>query len=315
MKTLRSAVLGILAALGSGILVLSALSTGLLEGFMIPEPTETIRPTLPLPNLTPVAQAAATNTQIPPQEPSQTSLPPTQTSCPQPAGWELYIIQPGDQLEQLAESRGITLTALLKANCLFSEMVMAQAVIFLPPLPTLTITSTETLSVTSTSTARPIVCGPPAGWVRYTIQPGDTLYQISRLYRVTVWQLQQANCLFTDTIRAGSRLWVPNVATSTFTFTPVIPVQPSATFTVTITPSRTLTRTATATRTPTSSPTVTPSATATITLTPTSTSTPSVTPTHTLTSTPTPTPTDTVTPSATPTDTPTPTPTDTPDGG
>ncbi len=315
MKTLRGAVLGILAALGSGILVLSALSTGLLEGFMIPVPTETVRPTLPLPNLTPVAQSVSTDTETPAQKPSQTSLPPTQTSCPQPAGWEAYIIQPGDQLGHLAESRGITLTALLRANCLFSEMVMAQAVIFLPPLPTLTITRTETLAVTTTLTPRPIVCGPPAGWVRYTIQPGDTLYQISRLFRVTVWQLKQANCLITDTIRAGSRLWVPNVATSTFTFTPIIPVQPSATLTATFTPSITLVPTATVTRTPTPSPTVTPSATATVTLTFTSTSTPSVTPTHTLTSTATPTPTDTITPSATPTDTPTPTPTDTPDGG
>jgi LysM repeat protein len=91
----------------------------------------------------------------------------------------------------------------------------------------MTMTQTETSTPTSTKTRTPSptltttdpageVCGPPQGWVQYTVQPGDNLYQISLKFRTTVAALQAANCMGgSSIIVAGERIWVPNVATST----------------------------------------------------------------------------------------------------
>ena len=97
--------------------------------------------------------------------------------------------------------------------------------------PTTTLTSSPTASVTSTTTPTsttsplppptyfpttppqpPAGCGPPASWVIYIVQPGDTLYSISRMYSVTVEQLKFANCLTSNSIYPGQQLYVPNVA-------------------------------------------------------------------------------------------------------
>ena len=111
--------------------------------------------------------------------------------------------------------------------------------------PTATLTSSPTASVTSTTTPTsttsplppptyfpttppqpPAGCGPPASWVIYIVQPGDTLYSIGRTYSVTVEQLIFANCLTSTAIYPGQQLYVPNVApqypTPTNTIGPVV---------------------------------------------------------------------------------------------
>jgi hypothetical protein len=126
--------------------------------------------------------------------------------------------------------------------------------IYLPPVLTATIEFSPT--VTQTATITPIPCGPPAGWVLYTIRQGDTLLQISRLFRVSVWELKNANCLTGDAIRAGAQVWVPNVPMSTFTYTPER--NKSATPGVTYTTTYTVTDTTAPTMTETPVPTETP---------------------------------------------------------
>ncbi|MEW5830493.1 MAG: LysM peptidoglycan-binding domain-containing protein, partial [Chloroflexota bacterium] len=106
-------------------------------------------------------------------------------------------------------------------------------------------------------------CAPPLGWVRnYIVQPGDTLFRISGLYGISASQLQRGNCLNSTLIVPGQRLWVPNVATRTFTASPTGPASatPSPTPTGTPSPSNTPapdteTPTPTDTATPTESPT------------------------------------------------------------
>lgn len=95
------------------------------------------------------------------------------------------------------------------------------------PTATHTATPTATLTATLTSSPTPSLtptgqCGPPAGWVQYTIQRGDTLSGLSVRYRTTIGALRQANCLTGDVIYAGRLLWVPNV-TPRATPTPVSP--------------------------------------------------------------------------------------------
>lgn len=296
MKSVRSGIIGFLSVLFSGAVVFGALSLGALEGTLTLPPTSTVRPTLPIPNLTPIGMVSSPT--IVPFSP--TPLPATQTVCPPPPGWVVYVVRSGDTLSNLASQRSVTLEQILQANCLATQLILPDTQIYLPPQPVST-QLIPTLSATflNTATLRP-VCGPPPGWIRYTVQVGDTLTRLSGLYRVTVWQLRTANCLVSDLIRAGSRLWVPNVATSTFTAGP--PDQddtptplPTVTQTHTIVPSLPATSTATATGTPTSTstststiipiPTGTPTPTATSTIQPTSTSTPTDEPTPTETST------------------------------
>lgn len=197
--------------------------------------------------------------------PSPTATIPPSTSCPAPNGWEAYIVQVGDTLASLAARYHTTENALQEANCLIGKSLIPDTRIYVPA---------------SAPTSTPIPCGPPYGWVKYTVQAGDNLYRLSLAYRVTVTGLQNANCMgYSTNIKAGEELYVPNVPTST----------PAATNTAAPTKTGTPTSTLSA---PTASPSTTPTEefpTATATATATATS--SATATNTATALPSPTPT------------------------
>lgn len=196
------------------------------------------------------------------------TLPPPPPSCQPPSGWVAIVVAPGETLDSLAQAYGTTVEALALANCLIVDTLLPGTILYVPPL---------------SPTAPPVViCGPPARWVFYFVQPGDTLYHIAWSFGITVSQLQSANCLGgSTTIHVGQRLYVPNV-----------PIR---------TPIYTLTSTPTATLTDTATP-----------LLPTSTATPTATLPELPSSTPSPTATETPTPTGAPADTPTPTPTPSP---
>lgn len=243
----------IFTSIALALIVLGAMIASLSEGQIISPPTPTLFPTLPPPNLTPISQI-----QTPAVIPyTSTALPPTQTACPPPAGWQIHTVQAGETIGELAIQYGISVQELLAANCLSSEISIAGAQLFIPPVLTSTPSIIPTLSLTISPTAAR--CLPPRGWVKYTVKPGDTLTRLSGLYRVSVWELKRANCLSSDFIWAGTRLYVPNVATSTFTD---VPEQPQPT--QPILPSATKTTLPTSTNTPmppTPQPSLTPSGT------------------------------------------------------
>ena len=141
--------------------------------------------------------------------------------------------------------------------------------------------------VSPTSSKTRVPCGPPSGWVRYTVQAGNTMYSLSHAYGVSISQLQRANCMSSGqyNLTTGQTIWVPNVitrtprASATPSLTPVSIIFPTITKPATITP--TPTQTGTSTTAPTVPPTFThtatvpppttpPTATATITAFPTS---------------------------------------------
>lgn len=239
MQALRQLGGGLVLGLLSLIIVIGAITLALAEGYVpppppTPTPTQTALPFIP--------GEAASSTPLAPsptETPSASPVPPT--NCPPPNGWILVPILTGDTLENLAARYRTTPEALRAANCLLSPNLLPGYGIYVPPVPA----------------ATPIPCGAPAGWVQYVVQPGDNLYRISQLFRVTVSQLQQANCLgYSTTIYVGQRLWVPNVATSTSPATPIDIIFD------TVTPVATDTLPPTSTPPPTNTPTeVPPSAT------------------------------------------------------
>jgi len=109
------------------------------------------------------------------------------------------------------------------------------------PVPSSTVTMTSTGTPTELPTLN--VCFLRSDWPVYQVQEGDTLPRVARITGSTVEDLMLANCLLTETISAGQRLYVPWLPVNTST---VIP-----TLTLTFTPSATATNTVTDTFTPT----------------------------------------------------------------
>ncbi len=77
-------------------------------------------------------------------------------------------------------------------------------------LATATPTVTPTPGPTPAAGATPSGCPPPpANWIVYTIQSGDTLYRLSKLYNVSVDDLARVNCISDNKIYVGQSLYVP----------------------------------------------------------------------------------------------------------
>ena len=277
MDVLRQIGGSILLAMFSVALVIGGISLALAESYVPeipPTPTNTLAP-VPVfssPTTQPIVMFTPTLF-----VPSATVPPPT--TCPPPTGWIPTTVQPNDDLVTLALRYQSTPENLKVANCLFSNNLPTGSIIYVPPVPTRTT----------------IPCGPPVGWVRYTVQPGNTMTSLSQAFGVSISQLQFANCMSPNQyyLAVGQSLWVPNVptrtprATATATLTPISIIFPTLTRTATSTPTASLaptstdvptstnvpTSTATGTATGTASPppTATPTATATITAFPSST--------------------------------------------
>ena len=247
MQSLRQIGAGILLGVISVVIVLGGLALALAEGGMVPAvstafPTEntpsgeiviTTFPTLPLLTFTDTPRgpdATATVTLTPP---------PTLMNCPPPAGWLPIVTQPYDTLASLAQTYRTTVDLLRVNNCLLNDQLIANSILYVPPLPTSTL----------------IPCGAPLNWGYYTVIAGDTLYRLSLLYRVTVTALMQANCLNTSVIRPGQVLRVPNVPTST---APISANTPTSTPTPALSPTEGTTETPTLTPTEGAAETITP---------------------------------------------------------
>lgn len=264
MEWLRQAGSGLLFGLVCIAIVIGGFALSMVEGGIATSPAPSVTlpvstPATPIaalsPTLPPVSftQAANLSTDTPLPTPTLTfTPPPPPTNCPPPLGWVAVVVQLYDTLPGLAQTYNISIEALRQANCLVSDQLVPGSFLYVPPLPT----------------ATSIPCGAPRGWVSYVVQPGDTLFSLSQLFRVSVADLQRANCLGNSTfIQAGKVLKVPNVPTST----PRYSATPSATFIVI----REETGTPTATTTPLAPTTEAPSQTPAL---PTSTPSPSNTP-------------------------------------
>ncbi len=277
MKSLRPALIGIVTALFSMTMVLGGLSLALAEGgvtelSLLPT-NPPITPTLYIP---PTALPDTPSPTPPPATliPTHTSTTiPTDSCQEQPEGWVLYNVQDGDTLQALANRYAIPVEQVMQANCMVIPTLLAGTYIYLPPTipsPTATATKqptpTRTLLVqvlTFTITSFTIPCGPPPGWVLYTVQKDDTLYRLSQIFGVAVYQLQHANCMGQSiVIHLGSRIFVPFLLPSS-TSQPTMTLTPKPTSTTistsipTIIPTTILTSIPTPVPSP--SPTITPS--------------------------------------------------------
>jgi LysM repeat protein len=77
-----------------------------------------------------------------------------------------------------------------------------------PTTPTLSATPIATAAPTQANRLLPS-CPRPAGWSLYTVRRGDTLPALAWRSGMTTYALMQANCLSSQVISAGQRLYVP----------------------------------------------------------------------------------------------------------
>jgi len=199
-------------------LMMGALSISLVE--FVPEaaptPTSVLMPS-PLP-------LTATETLVPPPtlQPTETFLPGTETptftavptntnvpltsTCPHPSNWGQITVQPYDTLDSLALQYRVNRNDIKNANCLVSDNLFVNTILYVPPVITSTV---------------PICTSGAAGWVKnYTVKPGDTIYAIATNYSTSAALLKSVNCHPSDLIFAGELLWVPIGPTRTPSPTP-----------------------------------------------------------------------------------------------
>jgi LysM repeat protein len=87
--------------------------------------------------------------------------------------------------------------------------------LFTPLADSPTSSPTPTSTLTATLPPTPTNCPPPAGWLPYIVQSGDTLEKLALHYRISSAQLQQANCLLASGLLPGVIIYVPPAPTQT----------------------------------------------------------------------------------------------------
>lgn len=196
---MSSLFIGAVATGLSVVIVLGSILIAITESNGFPSlaayPTLEVLATLPSPSASPTDSQLPTPTNQPTNTATTSpTFTPSPTFCTPQSGWEAYTIIRGDTLRKLSQIYGLIPQELADANCLLESRLTPGEIIFVPPLlPTNT----------------PAQCGPPSNWVVYIVQSGDTLYSIARRVNQTVSQLKVANCLASDNIRAGQKLYIP----------------------------------------------------------------------------------------------------------
>lgn len=154
------------------------------------------------------------------------------SGCPIQNGWQAYEVTFGDTLGVIAESIGSTVEIIQGGNCLSSETIYIDQLLFLPSLP-LGVPTVDAQLYTGSSTGTgsdttgglfvptatpavsiPISCSVPPGWVAYAVQAGDTLGDLATRTTTTVGNLQNGNCLTGELIYIGQVLYLPRVPDS-----------------------------------------------------------------------------------------------------
>ena len=154
-----------------------------------------VTPVEPTPAPTVAATATATATAAPTAAATPAPLP-TPTSTPTPTTLR-YVVQPGDNLNTIAASFGVTVEVIIVANDIADPaLIRVGAELIIP--------ATAALAPTPTRTTR-----------RYVVQDGDNLSTIAASFGVTADAISAANDI-TDPalIGVGEELIIPATATA-----------------------------------------------------------------------------------------------------
>ena len=103
--------------------------------------------TISVPAFVPTPTYLATATQRPTIRPTRTPL-----VCGRPYGWQVYVVQRGDTLTQIARAFYTSVAALQKANCLTGSLIRTGQILYVPAVATRTLTPTIAIPTTAVPT-------------------------------------------------------------------------------------------------------------------------------------------------------------------
>jgi len=95
----------------------------------------------------------------------------------------IYIVKKGDNLFDIAASKGVTVNEIKEANNLKTDVLQIGQVLNIP--------------------------APSSGEINYIVQKGDNLYTIANKYDVTIDDIKKLNKLSTNTLQIGQVLKIP----------------------------------------------------------------------------------------------------------
>ena len=111
-------------------------------------------------------------------------------------GDEYYVVKAGDSLWKIANSYGISVDELKKANNLSTNLLQIGQLLFIPGLEE---SEEEVLENT------------------YTVKAGDSLWKIANSYGISVAALKSYNNLSTDLLSIGQVLKIPSASSTVYT--------------------------------------------------------------------------------------------------
>lgn len=103
-----------------------------------------------------------------------------------------YTVQRGDSLWKIAQNFNVTVDALIQANNLTSTSLQIGDVLIIP-----------------TGTSTPTPTPPTETYITYTVQRGDSLWEIANRYNTTVDAIRSFNSLTSNTLQIGQVLRIP----------------------------------------------------------------------------------------------------------
>ena len=126
----------------------------------------------------------------------------------------IYVVKPGETLSQIAVRMGVSVQAIVTANGLANPNVIWVGQRLIIPAPgTVPVAPVMVNAPASAVPVAPAIANAPvsaaASQTTYRVQPGDTLYKISRKNGVSLTALMAANGLTTYTIFSGQVLIIP----------------------------------------------------------------------------------------------------------
>ena len=128
------------------------------------------------------------------------AVPSAKSGATTPSKGELYTVRPGDDLTHLARAHSLTVAQLREWNQLSTKTVLAgQRLRFSAPAST--VMASQPVQAHATERPEP-------HFSTHTVQAGDTLYNISRRFKVSVQELRRLNHLTSDDVKLGQKLVV-----------------------------------------------------------------------------------------------------------
>ncbi len=132
------------------------------------------------------------------------------------AGYQAYRVRNGDSWWAISRRFGVPISILKKVNNRNSNTLHPGQMIMVPGAGSADAVAAASDKDTDRTSSRTKTRKVAQSRSNYVIQPGDTLWDISKRYNVSVRTLQQANGLTQrSTLKSGQRLYIPDATGST----------------------------------------------------------------------------------------------------